>query len=334
MEARPEPVTDAATPTRVVQIAERDRPAAAQRLVEASAPDDPGAGRRFLAAARLHGLDIRRLWASVDVRSARGRPREVCLLVPGSGRTAMLFTSTPGDPAAIRELGDVIDHACGAAGDAALAQALLAPEETAVAEALRHAGFEELADLAYLRRARPTAGEFVPGALPAEIDLLSVATLDAPAERIDGWLMAAMRRSYTATLDCPRLCELRRTEDVLESHRATGEHDPSLWWLVRHAGEPAGVMLFSPSVAQSTLELVYLGVDPALRGRGLARRILEHGLATLAGRQEASVTCAVDLRNMPARRLYERLGFADVSRRRAFVRALGAMSVDNRAKDS
>ena len=39
----------------------------------------------------------------------------------------------------------------------------------------------------------------------------------------------ALDRSYVDTMDCPELCGMRATADILASHKATGEFDPSLW---------------------------------------------------------------------------------------------------------
>jgi ribosomal protein S18 acetylase RimI-like enzyme len=82
-------------------------------------------------------------------------------------------------------------------------------------------------------------------------------------------------------------------------------------------------MLFSPSPGTGTLELVYLGLSPMLRGRGLGGRLLAFGLSHLVWREEGTVTCAVDQRNTPACRLYERFGFVRFEERIALVRGLG-----------
>jgi mycothiol synthase len=124
------------------------------------------------------------------------------------------------------------------------------------------------------------------------------------------------------TLDCPELCGLRETRDVLDSHRSAGRFDPALWWMVRREGKPAGALLLNPSPAQGHVELVYLGLAPELRGCGVARRLMLTGLSALAGRAERDVTLAVDTRNTPALRLYESLGFRPFARRTALVRPI------------
>jgi ribosomal-protein-alanine N-acetyltransferase len=51
--------------------------------------------------------------------------------------------------------------------------------------------------------------------------------------------------------------------------------------------------------------LVFVSVAPDLRGRGIGRRLIDHSLAQCSG----SVKLHVEYDN-PARRLYERIGFA------------------------
>jgi ribosomal protein S18 acetylase RimI-like enzyme len=66
---------------------------------------------------------------------------------------------------------------------------------------------------------------------------------------------------------------------------------------------------------------VYLGLGQSLRGKGLGRTLLPYCMARARSVVPGwPVTCAVDERNVPALRLYERLGFTVFGRRRALVR--------------
>lgn len=293
--------------------------AAAARLVAVSSTEK-GAGKRFLDAAKENRIDLTHLLASVN--PVRGSVREVCLAVPGTGATAMFFTSNPGGEEARSELAAVVEAACAGirGGGVKLAQALLEVGEHGSAAALEMAGFKRLDEMIYLRRPRPAVGEFVADAAGLG-EGLSVSTW---GEGDDADVKAALEKSYEGTLDCPELCGLRSTDDVLSSHRQTGKWDPSCWWVIRNGAEAVGVMLFNPCPDQSSVELVYFGLGVRLRGRGLGERLLRIGLAGLERRRETTVTCAVDARNTPARRLYERLGFTEFGRRVALVRALGA----------
>jgi RimJ/RimL family protein N-acetyltransferase len=293
--------------------------AAAARLVAVSSTEK-GSGKRFLDSAKHNGVDLTHFYASVN--RVKGNVREVCLAVPGSGGTAMFFTSNPGAEVAQAELAEVIGVACsgiaGAGRGVKLAQALLEVDDVGSAKALGLAGFRRLDELIYMRRPRPATGEFVPnvGALPASMSVTTWSPGDDEAIKV------ALEKSYVGTLDCPELCGMRSTDDVLASHRQTGTWDPRCWWVIREGETPVGAMLFNPCPEQESIELVYFGLDPSLRGKGVAGTLLRIGLNGLVGRAELTVACAVDARNAPARKLYERAGFSEFGRRVAMVRGV------------
>ena len=118
---------------------------------------------------------------------------------------------------------------------------------------------------------------------------------------------------------------MRTTADILASHRATGEFDPTLWWVFLWRGEAHGCLLLTRCAEQRTLELVYLGLSPDLRGKGVSHAALSMGIqAARPGCQGWNVACAVDLRNAPALKVYGRLGFRSFSERTAIVRVIGS----------
>jgi len=301
------------TTARVMRIQGPLREAAAGQLAEPAEGVEASreVGRRLLFAAEAHGFDTSHLWAAVD--AGGHRIGQACLVVPAPGHTGMLFTSTPASEDERTELGDVLEAACQDVEGVRLVQALLSPDSGGTGAALQAAGFEWIADLLYLRRTwRSTPA--APRAWPPDLEIQPVR--DAGEEA----LREGLDRSYIDTLDCPGLCRLRSTDDVIASHRATGRHDPGLWWVVRRRGEPAGALLLNPNPDQGHTELVYLGLAPELRGQGLSKRLLAFGLRALKSRKERTVTCAVDARNTPARRLYEEFGFHEFGRRVAYVK--------------
>lgn len=326
--AVPEQTADTGDPAprfRVERVPRTGWISAAERLVQAvvgTGKPARAAAERFLAAAGEHRIDLAGLHASFlhDSETRTPKPRQVCLAVPGSGATATFFTTTPQDDEESAELAAVIDAACAALGGTRLAQALLTLEEDAVRAAFAGAAFRQICQLAYLtgplHTAIDKAKQFDAGTMPEGVEVVRC------DEIRDEELTAALRASYEQTLDCPELCALRRTEDVLASHKDAGQHDPKLWWLVRHHGEPRGAAFVSRMPEQSAMELVYLGLAPSLRGKGLGRSLLAHAL-TNAGRSGLrDFQCAVDLRNAPALKLYAGFGLRETARRRALVRAL------------
>lgn len=300
--------------------------------------------------------------------------RQVVLGVVGSGRTAMLFVSGPdrragmwGGAAKLRLLGgsaplaeakreriSLIHHACEElsrpAKDgrprAVLAQSLLEQREVDAGEALVLAGFQRLGELAYMRRPLSKSG---PGRAlekagePAWPDGLRVRSLEEllreghTQTQVDAWLAEALDRSYVDTQDCPELCGMRTMPDVLESHKSVGVFDPSLWWIVfDRASHAMACLLLTVCPEMDSIELVYLGLAPEVRGRGLGSMLLSFGLRQLydgplrantgadvlriAG--TGGMTCAVDSRNASAVKLYRRAGFERFGVRVPYVRPL------------
>jgi ribosomal protein S18 acetylase RimI-like enzyme len=285
----------------------------------------------MVSAAAIHGIDLTLMWGTAD-RAPDGRlvrARQVCLAVPGAGRTAMLMVSGPSiwkeDQEHVERVA-AINAACAGlvegrpARDISLAQALPEPAEPWAERAFLHAGFTKVGDLAYLRRPLSNLPQERDWTWPDGVQVRPLTGVDGAAER--ALLIEALDRTYADTLDCPELCGLRDTADVLESHRATGVLDPSLWWLVLLDGRPHGCMLLSRCPDHDSVELVYLGLSPELRGKRIGSQLLELGLSRLWDCHANHVACAVDLRNAPAQRLYQRAGFSEFARRIALVRPL------------
>ncbi len=330
---------------RLVRVTTAMRQGVARRLVSRANDNVEEAAEAFLTNAPLHGIDIRNAYATVEGPEGSPRVREVCLGVLGVGRTVSLYLSEhagkqsaksemrrPSDTQTIERAlcVDAISHALARerAGEFALLQALPDPSETSHAQALAAAGFANICTLLYMRRSPRVNDRLEPPAraLPEGVAIVPVSSL--ARDQTDAMLVEAMQQSYVATLDCPELCGLRETRDILASHRATGVYDGSMWWLVTRHGAPAGCAFFSACPQQRMVELVYLGLSQELRGKGLGRHLLHRGIAA-AGRAHASwpMACAVDMRNVGARGLYEAEGFMGFAQRLAFVKSRAACTV-------
>ncbi len=299
----------------------------AERLVEAATmllaqggTADAGHVERFLRHARDHAVALDRFWG---LEGRDGRLNASVLAVPNPGRTAMVFATAPWKKAGVEEVGWLLDQAMKElAGSAVvLGQALLEPRDQVMRKTFVEGGFCMLANLAYLERHLPAARDRVEVAWPSN------ARVTAYAEQQRASFEEALERSYEATTDCPGLCGIRATSDILNGHQATGEFDPSLWTLLLVDDMPAGVLLLNPSPAANAVELVYLGVAKAARGAGLGRRLLQHGMNLVCGRTERAITLAVDENNTAARTLYQSMGFRTTLRRLAMIRRV-ACQVD------
>ncbi len=311
------------TRVRIVRIPKPLRERAAARLVAQAAGDGDveAAGRRFLEAAGDHGIDLHHFWGSLHEPS--GLVGQVCLVAPGAGRVGMTFTSQPEGPEEEAELSEVIRKACDAAESVDLAQGLLDPlTEVSAEAAYAGAGFQRLGRLLYLTREwKKPEGTAPP--LPEGV------TVEGYAQCDDAQLAEALEASYIDTLDCPELCGLRDIDDVIASHRSTGEFDPDIWWIVKDRGTPCGALLLNACPVQCHIELVYMGLGPSLRGRGIASHLMHLGLTAISRQKNRTVTCAVDERNDPARRFYAQHGFVRFGERTALIRSRRAASVEN-----
>lgn len=310
---------------------------AAQRLVSQSQGDLTAAARRLIATAPAHDIDLSMVHVTVDSNARQPAVRQACLPVLGAGRTAMMFVSEParggdaGGPSVARaERTACLDAACEFLArerrtEVAVAQGLPDPTEQWAIEAFLDARFVNVGRLAYMRRALGDRIPAGPGANPWPAGV-SVGTAEALSPReLTETLVATLNASYTDTLDCPELCGLRATGDILASHQSTGEFDPRLWWIVRLDRKPLGCLLLNPCPEQRTVELVYIGLAPELRGKGLAKRLLVDGMTAVCAKFPGwAMACAVDLRNAPALKLYDALGFRAFGERLALVRALSA----------
>ena len=268
----------------------------------------------FLEYARQQNIDLTRQVLAVAGDTIAG----MCLWVASPGRTALLFTPRAGPGT------DVSEAAVTAAVQAALAdaraagiilvQAMVEPGDTPAAGLLARAGLRQLARLIYMERTPPLLPPNV--VLPADIHL------EPYSAAAHGAFREAIMRSYEHTLDCPALAGLRDVEDVLTGHRAVGCFDPQLWSVLHFEGRPAGCLLLAEIPARHALELVYLGLAPEVRGRGLGRALMQRVLAIGARRHFGVMSLAVDAANAPALQLYRRVGYRAVAERDALIKQL------------
>jgi len=76
-------------------------------------------------------------------------------------------------------------------------------------------------------------------------------------------------------------------------------------------------------MAADEAEILTVAVDERHRGRGLSRNLLLTHLGHLAGRGVRKIFLEVEENNQPARKLYERTGFAVVGRRERYYKQPG-----------
>jgi mycothiol synthase len=191
------------------------------------------------------------------------------------------------------------------------AQALVEPEAATKRAAVLEAGFRHLTTLVYLERGVAYPPTDPPSPHEAEWVPFGQDTYDDFA--------ATLLATYEDSLDCPELTGLRPVDDVIAAHKATGLAGSKLWELARREGRCAGCILLSTLVRSSTIEIVYMGVVPAFRRRGVGTLLLQRALQRARQLAAARMLVVVDQRNTPAKRLYERFSFASVAARDAYL---------------
>lgn len=289
---------------------------AAMSLLLSGRSDMPGEEiEQVLAFCAERRFSPERLWVACEGGEG-GEAVASAMVLPSAGRAAMIFTSPLGaqpTEVMVELLARLARAACLAvdAREVRLIQALIEPAQVSQLRLFEAAGFTRLAELIYMRRR--TALLTTDRALGDGFEV----TRYAPEHRER--FGQAILRTYEQTLDCPALVGVRRIEDVLESHQSAGRFDPTLWRLVHRGEEPVGVMLLNPSVQGDAIELVYLGLCPAFRGQGLARKLLERGISDAAERGIGEILLAVDVINTPAMQLYRQMKFQATTRRVAMM---------------
>jgi ribosomal protein S18 acetylase RimI-like enzyme len=270
---------------------------------------DEAAVNRFLDFAEQQGLNTEHFFVARSGRRILG----CALLVPGAGRTAMAFVNPIAAAEQVGDIGALIAHATAALDPMAVrvVQALLEPNQNLEREAYERAGYWKLAVLVYMqcRAVRQAVALELPRGLRA-------LTWDDARREV---FAAAIEASYRDTLDCPGLMGMRTIDDILAGHLATGEFDPSLWHVILDGDKPSGVLLLSRVLEGRSLELVYLGLAPSVRGRGVAQRLMRFGLSEAHRRGAAGMILAVDEDNAPALKLYRGLGFVPNTKKVAMI---------------
>ena len=263
----------------------------------------------FLNLTHEQELSTDMLWTA----RRGGRPVAAVLLIPCPGRTAMLFTSPMERAGGGTVVSDLVRIACRSQRPARvqLIQSLLDPGQAQERQALESAGFTHLAELIYMTR--PAPAKPTPLRLDGGLEVVHY----SPGRR--DLFGRAILSSYQDTRDCPGLLGVRDIDDILDGHMAAGKFRPELWFTLLAEAVPAAVMLLNPIPQRQAIELVYLGVGPAWRGRGIAKAMLAHGLGLARQHHAHEIILAVDRGNAPAVRLYQALQFAPSARKVAMM---------------
>jgi ribosomal protein S18 acetylase RimI-like enzyme len=197
--------------------------------------------------------------------------------------------------------------------DAWIGQCLIDMHWREERQTLERNGFTHLTDLRFLVRRLDVVPPEPPD--PASDAGEALETIAYQPGVNEARFARVIEQTYTETRDCPELEGTRTGEQALVSHRMSGDFDPARWKLFRWRDRDAGVLLMNDHPAQSSWEVVYLGVVRDCRGNALGRRMLAHGLAAARAAKRDAVLLAVDCRNDYAGKVYDDLKFVETDRR-------------------
>jgi mycothiol synthase len=192
-----------------------------------------------------------------------------------------------------------------------MAQMLLESVTANQERILREAGFDYLTDLLYLVCLKDDFPH-VPFTGPLQFETFNEQNYDRIAAIVDS--------TYQDSLDCPKLNNARKLDEVLEGYRATGEFAPDRWLLARHENRDVGCLLLADHPRYGNMELVYMGLIPAYRGHRWGADIARKAqlIAGQTGRER--LVLAVDASNHPAIQMYASVGFRAWDQRRVYYR--------------
>lgn len=275
----------------------------------------------FLSLSVRRGFDLTRVAVGVrkGVRNegAEGMVWAVLpILTPGG--SALLLTPGRVEAGDERAAAAVVEFVVRELSGVQLVQGLVDPADASAAQPLLDAGFEPLATLIYLQRQASGSQKLKP--LPKGMGGVMREVHYSPEAH--DLFRRAISSTYVNSLDCPRLNGRRSMDDVIADHKSAGDFDPGLWSVVVDGEIPAAVMLLSPAPREETMELVYLGIAPEYRRRGLGQWCVRRALSRTQERGLSRLTLAVDAGNKPALNLYYGCGMRKVHERMALLRDL------------
>ncbi len=296
----------------VIEEVSRRRRTDAIRFLAGGGCRDPIAEARAQALKQLiahRGRENVRLWWARRKRWCVG----AALIIESPGKTGVLFhTSANADGAEADCLVQLVRAMCShtIGQGLSMVQTLLETDANQDVEMLKKAGFVKLARLVYMK-----------------LDLAAAPTYQADAsiawrnyaELAEEELAEVIRRTYEGSLDCPGLSGVRKIEDVVAGHKASGVFCPQAWWLIERDSSLAGCILVNDSPTVPISEIVYVGVVGGHRGHGLGRVMLRRAAAEAHGRGSKAIRLAVDGRNHYAIRLYEAEGYRRTHCRLAYM---------------
>lgn len=197
----------------------------------------------------------------------------------------------------------------GVGGGCSQIQAVVASGNKATQEIIRRAGLEHLTNVQHMWL-NPSVCAVKPSVRGELREIHGGAIHWRPAQRLARNRMAqTLAKTFADTLDCPAINGLRSDDEVLSGFlngRAFREMEH--WEILEFDGQIGGCLILDCHTP-SLFELVYMGINPELRGAGLGARLVERAVEISKAGGATMLVVAVDEQNWPAQQLYLRSGF-------------------------
>ncbi|MEA3639757.1 MAG: GNAT family N-acetyltransferase [Lamprobacter sp.] len=285
------------------------------------------------AAARRPETD----WSSLLIIPGAAGPAAAVWVQPQPGNTARLWlpadssnqSDQPGQPGR-SEWGPILLRGArqwAARQGLSIVQAVIETADEAAALLLRENGFPFLVDLLYLRADTRLCADISPHSphsphnrqdapIPTRHPDASIESIgQLPSSR----LLSLMTRIEDGSLDCPGLHGVLSPLQAIDGFQQQGQFTPEHWYILGYKGEDAGLLLLAQHPPTHCWELIYMGIVPEWRGHGLGRLLVAEALSRVQHRGAELLLLSVDVRNQPARLLYETTGFQVYAKRSLYA---------------
>ena len=142
-------------------------------------------------------------------------------------------------------------------------------------------------------------------------------------------------QTYVQTHDCPMLAEYRTAIQALRGYQSSVAFAPSWWFRLvdPEQSESLGCLILAHhrgddgiKFGGDVVELVYMGLVPSARGRGLGLELVRSAREFGHRAGCSRIILAVDQRNHPARSIYDRAGLQSVLSETVWVKSLPSAS--------
>ncbi len=197
-------------------------------------------------------------------------------------------------------------------------QAIVRAQDRATAELVQRAGMQLLTEIEHLWLDVCAFASLASDASRAAASMRAAAVRER-VSTVEWRAVGAMNHdvlarfideTFAGTLDCPALNGRRTPAEVLDGFLDGRQlSDVNLHWeLLAVDQAPVGCLLMQ-AYESDLMELVYMGLVPTARGRGLGKAMVARAIANAQRRACSNLVVAVDRDNWPARNVYLDWGF-------------------------